>query len=280
MYPIISWLGYFVFFISITASSTTSAGSLHDAAKTGDRAALESLLTKDIDIDAPDASGKSALYLAAEANHAEIVTLLAERGADPNRFITGFYTGWSAPIHAATRKGNIEAIRALAAAGADLTLQAYDQGVPLHLAIKSGQDEVVNVLKSLGADSFAAPSVDQMIADADIADGKRVAALCSPCHALKPGEISVGSGYGHKIGPSLWNIVGRKKAEILDYEYSEAMLRIGGDWTYADLNSLIANPTAFVPGTTMLLAGLGKPEKRAALMAYLRTLSENPVPLP
>ncbi len=263
----------------LTLATSAWAGSLHDAAKAGDRTALESLLTKDIDIDVPDSSGRSALYLAAEENHAEIVTLLAERGADPNRFISGFYTGLSAPIHAATRKGSVEAIRALAAAGADLTPFANEQGAPLHIAIEIGQDEVVEVLKSLGADSFAAPNVDQMIAVADIADGKSAAGLCSLCHALRLGEIPVGMNIG-ELGPSLWNIVGRKKAEISDYEYSEAMLRVGGDWTYSDLNSLIANPTAYVPGTKMILKGLEKPDKRAALIAYLRTLSENPVPLP
>jgi cytochrome c len=280
MCPFILWLGCFVFFISITASSTTSAGTLHDAAKVGDRAALESILTKDMDIDDPDGSGKSALYIAAEADHADIVTLLAAQGADPNRFITGLYSGQSAPIHAAIRKGNLKAIRALADAGADLTLPAYGAGAPLHIAIVRGKDQVAALLKSLGAAPFEAPRVDHLIPEVDIADGERAASLmCSPCHALKPGDTPVGAGYG-KLGPSLWDIIGRQKAGVSGYEYSSALLEIGGTWTYADLNSLTANPTAYAPGTAMLTTGIAKPQFRAALIAYLRTLSENPVPLP
>ena len=54
----------------------------------------------------------------------------------------------------------------------------------------------------------------------------------------------------------------------------------GGTWTYDDLNQFITNPKGFVPGTAMGFAGVTKDSERADIIAYLRTLSDNPVPLP
>ena len=51
-------------------------------------------------------------------------------------------------------------------------------------------------------------------------------------------------------------------------------------WTFDNLDQFIANPKGFVPGTAMAFAGLKNPEQRADVIAYLRTLSDNPVPLP
>ena len=53
-----------------------------------------------------------------------------------------------------------------------------------------------------------------------------------------------------------------------------------GDWTYEDLNQFLANPKGYAPGTKMAFAGLPKAGDRAALIAYLRTLSGSPKPLP
>ena len=35
-----------------------------------------------------------------------------------------------------------------------------------------------------------------------------------------------------------------------------------------------------IPGTAMAFVGLPKPEDRADVIAYIRTLSDNPLPLP
>jgi cytochrome c len=52
-------------------------------------------------------------------------------------------------------------------------------------------------------------------------------------------------------------------------------------WNYDDLNSFLSNPRAFIPGTKMSnLSGIAGEDRRAALIAYLRTLSDNPYPLP
>jgi cytochrome c len=54
----------------------------------------------------------------------------------------------------------------------------------------------------------------------------------------------------------------------------------GGTWTYDDLNKFLTNPKAFVPGTAMGFAGITKDSERADVIAYLRSLSESPAPLP
>jgi len=53
-----------------------------------------------------------------------------------------------------------------------------------------------------------------------------------------------------------------------------------GKWTFEDLDKFIANPKGFIPGTAMGFAGIPKDTERADLIAYLRTLSDNPQPLP
>jgi cytochrome c len=54
----------------------------------------------------------------------------------------------------------------------------------------------------------------------------------------------------------------------------------GGEWTYDELNKFLANPRGYIPGTAMSFAGLSRDQQRADVIAYLRTLSDSPKPLP
>jgi cytochrome c len=54
----------------------------------------------------------------------------------------------------------------------------------------------------------------------------------------------------------------------------------GGEWTFEELNRFLANPRRDIPGTAMTFAGIERARQRADVIAYLRTLSDNPVPLP
>jgi cytochrome c len=51
-------------------------------------------------------------------------------------------------------------------------------------------------------------------------------------------------------------------------------------WDYEHLNHFLAGPKAYIKGTAMGFAGVKKDDERANLIAYLRTLSDNPAPLP
>ena len=112
-----------------------------------------------------------------------------------------------------------------------------------------------------------------MLATADIGAGKIVAKRCGICHTLNKGG-------GKKLGPNLWNIVNAPKAGVKGFSYSEALAKAGGNWGYEDLGRFIANPRAAIPGNKMPFSGVKKISDRAALIAYLRTLSDNPAPLP
>jgi cytochrome c len=74
-------------------------------------------------------------------------------------------------------------------------------------------------------------------------------------------------------------VVGRPIGSHEGFKYSDAMAGHGGSWTLQSLDQYIENPKAYVPGNKMAFAGVKKPEDRAALLAYLRSLSDNPVPL-
>lgn len=74
-------------------------------------------------------------------------------------------------------------------------------------------------------------------------------------------------------GPNLAGIVGRKKASLEGFPYSEAMRAETGTWTTEELNIFLADPFSVVPGTAM---GRGRQTDRAArvaLIAYLARLA-------
>ena len=120
----------------------------------------------------------------------------------------------------------------------------------------------------------AIPPVSPLMAKADPHKGQEIAVKCQACHDFKKGGPN-------KIGPNLWGIVGSKPAEVPGYSFSDAMkAREDTPWTYEALNDFLAAPRAFVPGTKMTFAGLPKIEDRADVIAYLRTLSDSPLPLP
>ncbi|SHL25882.1 c-type cytochrome [Roseibium suaedae] len=114
------------------------------------------------------------------------------------------------------------------------------------------------------------------LASADAAAGEKVAKKCSSCHVFtKGGE--------NRVGPDLWGLIGRKPGSHEGFSYSSAMTEFGAanpEWTYDELDHFLTSPKEYVKGTIMGFAGLRKPEERADIIAYLRTLSDNPAPLP
>ena len=113
-----------------------------------------------------------------------------------------------------------------------------------------------------------------LLASAKIADGEAAAKKCVSCHSFNKGGAN-------RVGPNLWDIVGAAHAHAEGFAYSNALVAMKAKpWTYEDLNAFIVNPKAYAPGTKMAFAGIKKPEERAALIAYLRSLSDSPKPLP
>jgi len=128
------------------------------------------------------------------------------------------------------------------------------------------------------AEGAPAPAKDAagamaMLASADAAAGENAFNKCKACH-------STANGGKNKVGPNLWDIVGRAKASTSGYKYSDALTGLGGKWSYQDLDGFLADPKGFAKGTKMSFSGLKKPEARAAVIIYLRSLSDQPKPLP
>lgn len=123
-----------------------------------------------------------------------------------------------------------------------------------------------------GAEQKAGPIL-ALLATADVDKGQKISKACATCHTFEKGGEN-------RIGPNLWNIVNAKKAHADGFAYSSAIANMGGSWTYENLNSFLFKPKAYADGTKMNYIGLKKDEDRAAIIAWLRTLSDSPAALP
>ncbi|MCB9973978.1 MAG: cytochrome c family protein, partial [Rhodospirillales bacterium] len=112
-----------------------------------------------------------------------------------------------------------------------------------------------------------------LLAGADVARGEKLSKACAACHSFNQGGAN-------KVGPNLWGIVGREKGKHEGFSYSSSMAEKGGTWTYSDLNHFLYKPKDFISGTKMTYVGMKKVEDRAAIIAWLRTLSDSPEALP
>ena len=72
----------------------------------------------------------------------------------------------------------------------------------------------------------------------------------------------------------------KAKASANGYAYSTALSEFGGTWDYQSLNAFLAKPKAYISGTKMNFAGLKKPQDRANMLAWLRTMADSQAPLP
>ncbi len=96
---------------------------------------------------------------------------------------------------------------------------------------------------------------------------------CAQCHDGQKGG-------GHSKGPHLWNWYGRKAGSMADFEYSEGMLGSGHSWDFATLNYYLTRTDRAVPGVAMNFRGIRQDDKRAQLLAYMRSLNDELPPWP
>ena len=114
-------------------------------------------------------------------------------------------------------------------------------------------------------------SFEEELALASVDAGLKLSKKCTACHSLK-------SGGANGVGPTLWNIVNAPKANIDGYSYSKALSSMGGNWTIQDLNLWLKSPKKYAPGNKMSFAGLRKTKDRANMIAFLNSISDEPIP--
>ena len=112
-----------------------------------------------------------------------------------------------------------------------------------------------------------------LMAMGDIGDGEKIFKKCAACH-------SIIKGGKNKIGPALYNVVGRKIGGVSEYKYSKALLAYEKEWTFEELNGFLIKPAKWIKGTKMAYAGLRKEKDRASVIKYLNENSDSPLPLP
>ena len=134
---------------------------------------------------------------------------------------------------------------------------------------------VVEVKQVSTASSTTENKIDiiALMAMGDIASGKNLFKKCISCH-------SIVKGGKNKIGPALYNVVGRKVGGVANYKYSKALAAYEKEWTFEELNGFLTKPAKWIKGTKMAYAGLKKEEDRASIIKYLNQNSDSPLPLP
>ena len=147
--------------------------------------------------------------------------------------------------------------------------------IPPVKTIQSNNQETSVPVKSAKNKKIPEPvlPLSVRLASASPDKGKKVAKKCVACHSFVKGGKN-------KVGPNLYNIIGQNKGQSIGYNYSSALKKVGGAWDFSSMEGFLKKPKSYLPGTKMSFAGLKKPNDRAAVILYLRNLSENPVELP
>ena len=97
---------------------------------------------------------------------------------------------------------------------------------------------------------------------ADPVNGKKVFKKCAACHSLQEGK--------NKIGPPLYNLLGRKAGSVEGYKYSKAMKNSDVVWDEESLDKFLTKPRKFIPKTKMAFRGIKKKSLREDLIAFLK----------
>jgi cytochrome c len=118
----------------------------------------------------------------------------------------------------------------------------------------------------------AAVPIATLLATADVAKGEAVFKKCAACH-------TIAQGGPNGIGPNLWAALGKPHGHVAGFSYSDALKSVPGNWDFEGMDKWLSNPKKYAPGTKMTFAGLGNPEERANLIAYLNAQGSN-LPLP
>ncbi len=139
------------------------------------------------------------------------------------------------------------------------------------------QVENINIVASTtSAETNSADSGSENImalfASTSAADGEKIFKKCAACH-------SIAHGGANKIGPALWGVLGRTAGSLSDYKYSKALAAYGKVWSFEEMNGFLTKPKDWIKGTKMSFAGLKNEKERAAVILYINTNTDKPLPI-
>ena len=134
-------------------------------------------------------------------------------------------------------------------------------------------EQVAQASSSVAETTDDKVDIAALMAMGDVVSGEKIFKKCAACH-------SIVKGGKNKIGPALYNVVGRKVGGVTDYKYSKALAGYEKSWTFEELNGFLLKPAKWIKGTKMAYAGLRKEKDRASIIKYLNQNSDNPKTLP
>ena len=132
--------------IAVSAYAASNSPLL-TSVKSGDVAAVRSLLASHVDVNAVDADGSTALHWAAQADNLQLIDLLLAAGAKPSVATRYNIT----PLYFACNNGDAQAIDRLLKAGADPNSVSHEGQTALMTAASAGKVDAVHLLLTRGA---------------------------------------------------------------------------------------------------------------------------------
>ena len=124
-----------------------------------------------------------------------------------------------------------------------------------------------------GDGAFSPAKVEALLAKANPDAGADSFKKCAACH-------TDAKGAPNKVGPNLWNVIGRPVGSVAGFAYSDAVKGKGGNWTWESLATYLHDPRTAIPGNKMAFAGVGDDADLADLLVYLRKQADTPAELP
>ena len=131
---------------------------------------------------------------------------------------------------------------------------------------------IEGVEEATGGGAAAAAPIATRLASADLAKGEASFKKCVACH-------TIAQGGANGIGPNLYASVGKSHGHVPGFAYSDALKSVPGNWTFEALDEWLTSPRKYAPGTKMTFAGIGDPQERANVIAYMNAQGSN-LPLP